>query len=261
MNMKPQRKHLKKKIEPRRIIAICILVFSLATIIIGSIIVMAIKSTEQTYVTYDAEPMTLGVTILDSVSYSEYVAQETEPTEAVTENVTTVVTQSVETEKPTAKPTEKQTEVETAAPTELETEPSEYFMVEIQNPDHAYDPQPIHLNDYEYDLAARIVMREFGNGGYTACCLQAQALRDAVIYEGTSVESVYHDYQYDYCSLNYEPNKNCYNAIDYIFEQGGLAVQHRILFMYCPAYAASSWHESQNFIVEYGGVRFFDAWR
>ena len=255
--MTHQRKHLKKKIEPRRIIAICILVFSLAIIIIGSIVIMAIKSTEQTYVTYDAEPMTLGVTVIDSISYSEYVAQETKQTEAVTEKVTTAVTQSVETEKSTVKPTE----IETVAPTEPVTEPPEYFMVEISNPDAAYDPQPIHLNDYEYDLAARIVMREFGNGGYKACCLQAQALRDAVLYTGTSVESVYHSYQYDYYSLDYEPNQDCYNAIDFIFEQGGLAVQHRILFMYCPEYATSSWHESQNFVVEYGGVRFFDAWR
>ena len=103
-------------------------------------------------------------------------------------------------------------------------------------------------------------MQEFGSGGYTACCIQAQALRDAVIYEDSDVEDIYHSYQYDRYYCPYEPNQDCYDAIDYIFEQGGLAVPHRILFMYNPYYATSSWHESQNFVVEYGGVRYFDAW-
>ena len=38
------------------------------------------------------------------------------------------------------------------------------------------------------------------------------------------------------------------------------AVQHRILYMYNPLLVASEFHESQNYILTYEDVRFFDRW-
>ena len=38
----------------------------------------------------------------------------------------------------------------------------------------------------------------------------------------------------------------------------GSAVQHRMLYMYNPYMVKSAFHESQNFILSYQGVRFFD---
>ena len=44
----------------------------------------------------------------------------------------------------------------------------------------------------------------------------------------------------------------------YIFDDDGSAVQHRMLYMYNPYMVKSAFHESQNFILSYQGVRFFD---
>ena len=46
-------------------------------------------------------------------------------------------------------------------------------------------------------------------------------------------------------------------AVSFIFN-GGYAVKHRILYFYAPAFVNSEWHETQKFVVEHGGHRFFD---
>lgn len=132
------------------------------------------------------------------------------------------------------------------------------YLLDIDNPDYTYDPMIIHLQDDDRVLAAKIIMNEFGDGGFEACCLQAQALRDAMIYSRSSLEQIYHFFQYDKYPLLKIPNQDCYNAIDYIFESGELAVPHRVLVMYNPQHARSNWHESQEFVIEYQGVRYFD---
>lgn len=147
------------------------------------------------------------------------------------------------------------TQVLTTEPTEKQAEKS--WLVDIDNPDYDYNPPTIFLTDDDRELIAKTVMREFGDGGYTACCLQAQAFRDAMVYSHASAADTYHYFQYDAYPLIEEPNQDSYDAVDYIFD-GNLAAPHRVLCMYAPAYCSSAWHESQPFVLEYGGVRFFD---
>lgn len=147
------------------------------------------------------------------------------------------------------------TQVLTTEPTEEQAEKS--WLIDIDNPDYDYNPPTIFLTDDDRELIAKTVMREFGDGGYTACCLQAQAFRDAMVYSHASAADTYHYFQYDAYPLIAEPNQNSYDAVDYIFD-GNMAVPHRVLCMYAPAYCSSAWHESQPFVLEYGGVRFFD---
>lgn len=147
------------------------------------------------------------------------------------------------------------TQVLTTEPTEEQTEKS--WLIDIDNPDYDYNPPTIVLTDDDRELIAKTVMREFGEGGYAACCLQAQAFRDAMVYSHASAVDTYHYFQYDAYPLIEEPNQDSYDAVDYIFD-GNLAVPHRVLCMYAPAYCSSAWHESQPFVLEYGGVRFFD---
>lgn len=132
-------------------------------------------------------------------------------------------------------------------------------LIEINNPNYSYSPKQIHLSKSDRELAARVIMGEYGNGGYVACCLIAQSMRDGMIKSNySSISEIVTQYQYS--GYNDFPNKDCYDAIDYIFESGGLAVPHRILYMYSTSLTYSSWHESQKFIVQHGVVRFFDAW-
>lgn len=146
---------------------------------------------------------------------------------------------------------------ETAESSEPTEEPKKRWLIDIDNPDYDYNPEPIYLTEDDRYLIAKTVMREFGDGGYDACCLQAQAFRDAMVLSHASAEYTYKYFQYDAYPLVKEPSQECYEAVDYIFA-GNMAVPHRVLYMYAPEYVTSKWHESQTFVVDYNGVRFFD---
>ena len=50
------------------------------------------------------------------------------------------------------------------------------------------------------------------------------------------------------------------DAVSFIFDQGGAAVQHSIVYFYAPALCTSGFHESQEFVVAHNSHRFFDRW-
>lgn len=132
------------------------------------------------------------------------------------------------------------------------------YLLDISNPDPNYQSYAIHLSDADRDLAERIVMGEAGSMGYTGMAIVAQCLRDAFVMGGHSdIATVISKYGY-YGSTSITPSKTCKDVVNYIFDQGGAAVQHRTLVFYSTAYCTSSWHESQDFVCQYGTVRFFD---
>lgn len=144
------------------------------------------------------------------------------------------------------------TQVLTTEPTEEQAEKS--WLIDIDNPDYDYTPQAISLSDGEREEIARIVMGEFGDSDFTGCALLAQSIRDGMATYGFSGYSVQSGMQY--YGYNSNPNKTCYEAVDWIFS-GNAAVQHRILIM---NNASSGWHATQNFVVYYDGVWFYDLW-
>ena len=157
-----------------------------------------------------------------------------------------------ETEPPTESLTENNRNFNTMEE-DKEVKNSKYLL-NIDNPDYNYIPKSFNLSESEkYDIAC-VVMGEFGGGGFTGCALIAQAIRDAMQTYGYSANDAL--VNMGYYGYNGSPNYDSYDAIDYIFS-GNAAVQHRILYM---NNTYSAWHESQNFICEYQGVRFFDAW-
>ena len=101
----------------------------------------------------------------------------------------------------------------------------------------------------------RLVMGEAGTMGYTGCALVAQSIRDAMNRSGTSsIDQIIYEYQY-FGSTAIEPNSDVKNAVSFIFDQDGSAVQHRVLCFYI---GYSAWHETQTFLTSsIGGVRFF----
>ena len=134
------------------------------------------------------------------------------------------------------------------------------YLMDISNPDPNYAPYPIVLSDADREAAERIVMGEAGHTGYNGMALVAQTLRDNYVRGGYSdIKSVINNHGY-YGTQSLTPTQQCKDVVNYIFDQGGSAVQHRILVFYASNYCSSSWHESQNFIVQHGYVRFFDCW-
>ena len=134
------------------------------------------------------------------------------------------------------------------------------YLVDTDNYDPNYVSYSISLNDADRDMAERIIMGEAGSTGYTGMALVAQCLRDAYATGayGSIAELIQRNGYYGSTSIT--PSATCKEVVNYIFDQGGAAVQHRILIFYASNYCSSSWHESQNFVTSYGYVRFFDMW-
>lgn len=129
------------------------------------------------------------------------------------------------------------------------------YLISISNPDYSYNPKKVSLSSYDRAKLERLVMGEAGSMGFNGCALVAQAIRDAMNRSNTSsIDTIISTYQY-YAPTNKEPNQDVKNAVSYIFDQNGSAVQHRVLVFYT---GTSEWHETQNFVTAYGNMRFFD---
>lgn len=199
-------------------------------------------------------------------------ATEQETTEAVEE--TTAPATEAETEPETEEVTEPATEAqkqETEETYEEQTSSSivsqvsnsvskSDYLLTISNPDPNYAPGTVTLSAADRDLLERLVMGEAGSLGFTGCALIAQAIKDTMVLEGTaSVSRIISEYNYS-ASVSVKANSAAVEAVNYVFDQNGSAVQHRILYFYESNICSSDWHESQNFIIDYNGVRFFDRW-
>ncbi len=134
------------------------------------------------------------------------------------------------------------------------------YLLNIANPDPNYISYSVELTDYDRDVLEHLVMGEAGGEGYIGACLVAQAIRDTLVRDGyKSVEHLRNSMGY-YGSLYNTPNQNVLDAVEFIFDEGGAAVQHHIVYFYAPAICTSGFHESQEFVVEYNSHRFFDRW-
>ncbi len=128
-------------------------------------------------------------------------------------------------------------------------------LLSIANPDYSYTAKHVSLSSYDRAKLERLVMGEAGTMGYTGCAVVAQAIRDAMNRSHTSsIDAIISEYQY-FGSTNIQPNADVKNAVSFIFDQDGIAVQHRVMCFYI---GYSAWHETQTFLCEIGGVRFFD---
>lgn len=112
------------------------------------------------------------------------------------------------------------------------------------------------------DMLERIVTGEFG-GSYVGSCLIAQSIKCAIVYDGyTSVSAVIKGMGYVGSTAN--RSQNAVNAVKYIFDDNNLAVRHRLFYMCTKDYYDSTpgnFHSTQNFILQYENVLFFDRWQ
>ncbi|MGN0453261.1 MAG: hypothetical protein ACI4GZ_05610 [Ruminococcus sp.] len=134
------------------------------------------------------------------------------------------------------------------------------YLLDIASPDASYVSYSVALTDYDRDILERLVMGEAGGEGYIGACLVAQAIRDTLVADGySSVEAVRNGMGY-YGSIYTTPNQDVKDAVKFIFDEGGAAVQHTLIYFYAPTLCTSGWHESQEFVVEHNSHRFFDRW-
>lgn len=131
---------------------------------------------------------------------------------------------------------------------EDETNPSQ---VTDQKPDVRYP-----LTDDERRAVELVVMAEAEGEGYDGQRLVAQCILNTAEAQGVSpIEVVFAQGQY--AAPTEYASESVQEAVSAVFDDGDMVVQECIRWFYAPQYGVSEWHESKEFVVEYGGHRFF----
>ena len=140
--------------------------------------------------------------------------------------------------------------IEPVEPTEEQLE--EYEEVEKVEP-------AFYLSDYERQVVEKIVMGEAGGEPYEGQVLVAQCILNASLKDGIQPSEVRTKYKYS--GWNENPSDDVKNAVSEVFDRGYKAVDEYVLYFYAPKYARGTWHETQKFVIELGGHRFFAEWQ
>lgn len=132
------------------------------------------------------------------------------------------------------------------------------YLMDIDNPDPNYVGYSVSLSDSDRDAVERMLMGEAGSMGYTGMALVAQCIRDTYVNGSySSMQQLFSQNGY-YGSTYITPSSTAKEVVNYIFDQGGSAVQHSIRVFYASNICSSPWHEAQNYVCSCGYVRFFD---
>lgn len=255
-------------------VVLLVVLFLFQAIISGS----SIKTADAVVDAAAASPDSISTADQVAAKYTETVAPTRQPETEKTVKETKA--KAAEEKQKSTEPTEKPTQKATAKPTEP-TEPETIqwatvmtmetkcsyeeqwnagYIVAIDYPDKIYQTFHIELTEEDRDVLEHLCMGEFGTGGFIGAALIAQCVKDAMCFDGyKTVEEVRVACRYD-ASLNNTPTQEVKDAVSYIFDEDHAAVQHRMMYMYNPNLVQSAFHESQNYILTYQGVRFFDRW-
>lgn len=111
------------------------------------------------------------------------------------------------------------------------------------------------LTDAERDVVERVVMAEAGGESFEGQMLVAQCILNAA--EKRGVEPSEAVVLYSYTKNRPDPTQRVKDAVAAVFDRGETVVDEPILYFYNPALVTSDFHESQIFVIEEGGHRFF----
>lgn len=122
------------------------------------------------------------------------------------------------------------------------------------------------LSKEERSYIEKIVMGEFGISYSGSVCI-AQCIRDALVYgECDDPMDLRKSSAYGgmgYVGYQEYVNQDVKDAVSFVFDEGGSAVQHRMYVMCTDEYYygyPGNWHSTQNFIFQFENVLFFDYW-
>jgi len=122
----------------------------------------------------------------------------------------------------------------------------------------AAEPTPaprFELSAAERDVVERVVMAEAGGESFEGQMLVAQCIFNAAEKEGVQPSEAV--VIYSYTSSRPEPTQSVKDAVVAVFDRGEVAIDAPVMYFYNPALVTSDWHESQIFVAEVGGHRFF----
>lgn len=126
-------------------------------------------------------------------------------------------------------------------------------------PTPAADPTPpparYDLTEAERDIVERTVMAEAGGEPFAGQVAVAQCILTACEKDGIRPDEALVKYQY--AKNRPDPKGTVADAVAAVFDHGWYAATEPIMYFYAPARTTSKWHESQIFVLEINGHRFF----
>ena len=112
------------------------------------------------------------------------------------------------------------------------------------------------ISDYERTVIEQVVMAESGTESYQGQCAIAQCIIDACKLEDKRPIDIIIEYQYT--KNRHAPSESVKKAVAAVFDDGYRVTQAKTLYFYAPKLVVSTWHESMNFVIQIGNVRFFN---
>ena len=122
-------------------------------------------------------------------------------------------------------------------------------------PEPTATPARYQLSASERDTVERVVMAEAGGESFAGQMLVAQCILNAAEKEGVQPSEAV--VIYSYTSSRPDPTQSVKDAVAAVFDRGEVAIDAPVMYFYNPALVTSTWHESQIFVAEVGGHRFF----
>lgn len=157
-----------------------------------------------------------------------------------------------------ASPTSKEPTADTltpTGPTAIYIPDATLAPLETAAPDNTTLAPRFYLTDSERDTVERVVMGEAGGESFEGQMLIAQCILNAA--EKRGIEPSEAVVVYSYTKARPAPTQSVKDAVAAVFDRGETVVDELILYFYNPALVRSDFHESQIFVIEEGGHRFF----
>ena len=134
-------------------------------------------------------------------------------------------------------------------------------LVDIAEPDANYGEYKVDITGGNRRDLEALVMGEAGGEGFIGAAIVAQAIKDTMVMDNNyNVRSIKQMHKYS-ATLSKEPNQDSVDAVAYIFDEGGYAIKHRVIYFYAPKGVKGNWskfHESQKPLIQYKNHKFFD---
>ena len=148
---------------------------------------------------------------------------------------------------------------------ELTTETEAYESVEPENAKpkatttknavtHKVKKYDGNISGDEYEFICIIVMAEAGDEPYEGIIAVTQCYLNAMKKENADAYTIHNMYGY---AKGKTPDRNVKTIVYDVLYNGLSVTDEPILYFYAPALTYSAWHESQIFVMEIGGHRFF----
>ena len=131
--------------------------------------------------------------------------------------------------------------------------------VEIEVEEVIEEKEPyFYLSDYERQVVEYIVTGESIGEPYEGQVAVAQCILNAALKDGIQPSEVRTKYKYS--GWNTNPTDSVKQAVSAVFDDGYTVTDEKIMYFYAPKYSKGRFHNTQKFIMEIGGHRFFAEW-